>query len=66
MSVTLTDMSYIDSTQPQAKLIILKSGKLVPKHELSGHSNMSYIGSTLTDMSYVSSTQTKATGTILK
>ena len=55
---------YLCSTQTQTTLIILKSGKLVLKQELSWHSNMRNIGNTqtratpvsLTDISYVDST----------
>jgi len=46
--VSLTEMSYIDNTQTQATLIILKSGKLVVKQELSWHSNRRDIGNTQT------------------
>jgi len=49
-SVSLKDMSDVDSTQPH--LIKLRSGKLVPKHKLSWHSNMRDISNTQTG-SYV-------------
>ena len=67
--VSFTEMGNVDSTQTQATLIILKSGKLVLKQELSWHSNIRNIGNTqtratpvsLTDMSYVGSTRSHNT-----
>jgi len=53
---TLTDMNYVNSTQTQATLMILKSRKLVSKHELSWHSNMTDIDNTQTGATSVSLT----------